>query len=389
MVLSRKTAVNPQLNPTYKARVLLVDDDEEDYLIVKKLMARSPYAPFDLDWEPDTVRAARRITECKHDAYLIDYRLEGQTGLELLGTFNLFERVAPFIILTGASDEKLEQQALDMGVADYLVKGSFDVELLSRVLRYSIQRKLLEAQRIQQLVEINRSKDEFIALASHQLRTPATAVKQYVGMLMDGYAGDLTKDQMRLLKTAYQSNERQLLVVNDILKIAQLDLEKVVLKPRRRNIGRLIETVLKDVYPAAVERSQQVDYVQPDDPVRASVDGDFFRMAIGNIIDNASKYTPEGGAITITLEGQPAGSATIEVHDEGVGIAIDDMEKLFKKFSRIQNPLSVKVGGTGLGLYWANEIIELHGGTIQVSSKLGRGTTFLITLPPAKSSTSI
>ncbi len=382
--------MNPTFNPTgskHKTCVLLVDDDEEDYLIVKRLMANIAHAPFALDWQPDSTKAAKLIAECKHDAYLIDYRLNSHTGLELLSTFSLFDRVAPFIILTGASDERIEQQALDMGVADYLVKGSFDSELLSRVLRYSIQRKLLETQRIQQLVEVNRSKDEFIALASHQLRTPATAVKQYVGMLMDGYAGDLTPDQMRLLRTAYQSNERQLLVVNDILKIAQLDLEKVVLKPRKRNIGRLIETVLKDLSPTADERSQRIEYAQPSEPVRASVDGDFFRMAVGNIIDNASKYTPEGGLISVTLQGYVGGPSTIEVRDEGVGIAPQDMEKLFKKFSRIQNSLSVKVGGTGLGLYWANEIIELHGGTIQVSSKLGKGTTFLITLPPPIRST--
>jgi signal transduction histidine kinase len=381
-IITQSNAPVLQLNPRAKAHVLLVDDDEDDYLIVKKLFSGINHTPFILDWEPDTSRAAKLIAACEHDAYLIDYRLDNQTGLDLLKQFNIFDRVSPFIILTGASDEQIEQQALDMGVADYLVKGSFDVELLSRVLRYSIQRKLLETQRIQQLVEVNRSKDEFIALASHQLRTPATAVKQYVGMLLDGYAGELSKDQVTMLKTAYQSNERQLLVVNDILKIAQLDLEKVVLKPRRRNLATLIETVLKDVYPAAVERSQHVDYLKPDTPVQASVDGEFFRMAIGNIIDNASKYTPEGGAITITLDGYAGGPPTIEVRDEGVGIAPEDMEKLFKKFSRIQNPLSVKVGGTGLGLYWANEIIELHGGTVQVSSRLGKGTSFLITLPP-------
>ncbi len=377
--------MNPQLNGKHALRVLLVDDDEEDYLIVKRLMANINYAPFVLEWEPDSAQAVRRIAERAHDAYLIDYRLNGQTGLELIGSINLFERVAPFIILTGASDELIEQQALDMGIADYLVKGSFGSELLSRVLRYSIQRKLLEAQRMQQLIDVNRSKDEFIALASHQLRTPATAVKQYVGMLMDGYAGELTSDQMRMLKTAYQSNERQLLVVNDILKIAQLDLDKVMLKPRRCNIGRLIATVLKDVYPAAIERSQHIVVNQPKEPARSSVDGDFFRMAIGNIIDNASKYTPEGGTITITIESYDNGPTTIEVRDEGVGIAAQDMEKLFKKFSRIQNPLSVKVGGTGLGLYWANEIIELHGGTVQVSSVVGKGTTFLVTLPPVSS----
>ena len=218
--------------PKHNIPILLVDDDEEDFIIVKKLADSISHTSFALEWEPDIERARARIDQAEHAAYLIDYRLAGgETGLELLGAYNLFERIEPFIILTGAGDEVIEQQAMEMGVADYLVKGSFDSELLSRVLRYSMQRKNLEAQRIQQLLEINRSKDEFIALASHQLRTPATAVKQYIGMMLEGYAGPLDEVQSDMLRTAYESNERQLSIVNDILRVAQLDLDKVVIKP--------------------------------------------------------------------------------------------------------------------------------------------------------------
>jgi len=202
-------------------------------------------------------------------------------------------------------------------------------------------------------------------------------------MLLAGYAGDLTKDQCAMLQTAYESNERQLAVVNDILRVAQLDLDKVKLKRSRHSIPKIIKGILSDVLPVANERSQEVVFTKPDGQCNAWVDEEFFRMALGNIVDNASKYTPQGGKITITLEQQTGGNTTVEVTDEGVGIATDDIDKLFKKFSRIQNPLSVEVGGTGLGLYWANEVIELHGGTIQVSSRLNKGTSFLVTIPPA------
>lgn len=364
--------------------VLLVDDDEEDFIILERIARKIHGQPFDITWEPDVAKAEQLITEGGYQAYLVDYRLGAETGLDLLGKFNLFDRVEPFIIMTGAGDEGLERQAMDLGVSDYLVKGSFDAELLSRVIRYSIQRKAMEAQRIEQLKEIGRSKDEFIALASHQLRTPATAVKQYIGMLMDGYVGDVSPDQMEMLRTAYDSNERQLAVVNDILRVAQLDLDKVAIKPVTKNLHDVIQGVLKDVRPAFNERSQDVHYSAPDDGVHADVDNEYFTMALGNIIENASKYTPSGGAIHLTLEGYAGGSATIEVRDEGVGIAAEDMDKLFKKFSRIANPLSVEVGGSGLGLYWANQIVELHDGTIQVSSTPGKGSTFLITLPPRR-----
>lgn len=383
MVEAVRNPDDPTANPD-RIPVLLVDDDEEDFIILERIARKIPGEPFAIEWEQDIAKAYERIEQGGYQAYLVDYRLGAETGLDLLGRFNLFERIEPFIIMTGAGDEGLERQAMDLGVSDYLVKGSFDPELLSRVIRYSIQRKAMESQRIEQLREIGRSKDEFIALASHQLRTPATAVKQYIGMLMDGYVGPLSEGQMEMLTTAYESNERQLAVVNDILRVAQLDLDKVVIKPASKNLHDVVQDVLKDVRPAFDERSQTVHYNRPDYNIHADIDSEYFTMALGNIIENASKYTPPGGAIHLTLEGYSGGSTTIEVRDEGVGIAAEDMDKLFKKFSRIANPLSVEVGGSGLGLYWANQVVELHDGTIQVSSTPGKGSTFLITLPPRR-----
>lgn len=365
-------------------RVLLIDDDEDDFLIVRSLLVGIPHVNFELDWVSDFAKAEQAIADAAHDVYLVDYRLGLHTGMDLLAGMNLNDRPKPFIILTGAGDEAIEREAMAIGVADYLVKGTFDSDLLSRALRYAIQRKSSETQRINQLKEINRSKDEFIALASHQLRTPATAVKQYLGMLLAGYAGDVTDDQMAMLRTANESNERQLAIVNDILRVARLDLDKVSLSRRRHSLNKIMKNILDDITPIAKERAQLITYSKPATPLYVWVDEDFFRMAISNIVDNASKYTPSGGQIVITVEQQNGGTTTIEVIDQGVGIAAEDMDKLFKKFSRIQNPLSVEVGGTGLGLYWANEVIELHGGTIQVSSRLGRGTSFMITLPARK-----
>lgn len=362
-------------------RVLLVDDDEEDYLIIRSLVTKIPDSPFKLQWESDVVQAAKIIEQETHDIYLIDYRLGHENGLELLGRFNLVQRREPFIILTGAGDERVEQKAMRMGVSDYLVKGTLDSELLSRVLRYALQRKLFEAQRVQELMEINRSKDEFIALASHQLRTPATAVKQYIGMILEGYAGDVTPEQERFLKSAYESNERQIQVVNDILRVAKLDLKKIILKKQTTDMVGLMESIVHDLMSHFKGRAQKISLHKPQEEIMIPVDTEYIRMALSNIVDNASKYTPEGKNIDISIRQNHDGTAEIEIRDQGVGITKQDLDKLFKKFSRIDNPLSVKVGGTGLGLYWSKEIIELHGGVIKVSSVVNEGTTFTIILP--------
>ena len=362
---------------TDNLRVLLVDDDEDDFLIISNLMAKIPQSPFTVEWVSTPDAAKKTIAEQRHDIYLVDYRLGSENGLEMLSEFDLLQRPEPFILLTGAGDERVEREAMRMGVADYLVKGPLDSELLSRVMRYSLQRKLLEAQRVHQLIEINRSKDEFIALASHQLRTPATAVKQYVGMILEGYAGEITPEQERFLMSAYESNERQIQVVNDILRVAKLDLKKISLKKVKTDIGNLVDSILHDAASTFKGRDQSVKYNKSKKAVYGLVDTEYLRMALGNIVDNASKYTPPGKSITVLVgKDDISNRAFVTIKDQGVGIAQEDMEKLFKKFSRIDNPLSVRVGGTGLGLYWSNEVIELHGGTIDVESELGKGTTF-------------
>jgi len=371
-----------------KTRILLVDDDEDDYLIIRSLVSKINGTPFRIDWVSTIDEAVAAIELQEHDIYLIDYRLGPENGLELLERFDLVQRPQPFIILTGAGDDRVEGRAMTMGVADYLVKGTFDAELLSRVLRYAIQRKHSEAQRIEQLMEINRSKDEFIALASHQLRTPATAVKQYVGMVLEGYAGNISDHQRQLLSSAYDSNERQIHVVNDMLLVARLDLKKMALETQPVNLGELLERIIADAAGPLKQRDQTVHYTKPTKPLYATADQEYIRMAISNVLDNASKYTPPGKSISVRVYAQGADNVCVTIKDQGVGIEAKDLDKLFKKFSRIHNPLSIQVGGTGLGLYWSKEVVQLHGGSISVESTIDKGSTFTIALqrviPPSR-----
>ncbi len=368
-------------------RILLVDDDEDDYLIIKALLQETVKPVPRLEWIATFELARQTIETAAHDVYLIDYHLGEESGLDLLKCFDLIQRRQPFIILTGAGDETVEKKAMQIGAADYLVKGAFGSDLLNRVIQYSLQRKLMEAQRIQHLVDINRSKDEFIALTSHQLRTPATAVKQYIGMLMEGYAGPITPKQADFLKHAYSSNERQLKVINAILQVAQLDLQKIHLHMIRCDINSILEECLKELMPLIQDRSQELKFQKPETALYIHGDPAHLTMAIDNILNNASKYTMPGKKVQVTLSESPNKRISIAITDQGVGIKKPDLEKLFKKFSRIDNPLSVEVGGTGLGLYWSQEIIRQHHGAIRVESKISVGTTFTLSFPMMAPST--
>jgi two-component system sensor histidine kinase/response regulator len=361
-------------------KVLIVEDDEDDWLIVKKIFSQIKKSPFIIEWAPTYQAAIDRIMQDEHDLYLLDYRLGEHSGTDILRLAHPEARRQPFILMTGVADNDLEWKSLKLAAADYLVKGSFDAILLSRTLFYALQRKFVEQQRIDQLIELNQAKEEFISIASHQLRTPATGVKQYLGMVIEGFAGDVPDAQRELLVKAYENNERQLRIISDLLKVAQVDSGKMRLRLQPIDINTIVEDVVCDQREAGQQRSQTIDLELAEHPAIADADEDTLRMVLENIIDNARKYSPEGKPVKVTVSDQ-GDEVIVRVTDQGVGIHDDDVPRLFQKFVRIDNPLSKKVGGTGLGLYWAKHIIDMHGGRISFKPSKPIGSTFIISLP--------
>lgn len=363
-------------------RVLVVDDDEEDFFLLKKTFAKIPNSPFKLDWTPSFHRAVRLIGEKKHDVFMIDYQLGEHTGLELLKLAGAEHRSEPFILLTGTDDREVEWRSMRLAAADYLIKGTINSEVLSRALYYALQRKQIEKQRLQHYMDLNRSKDEFISIASHQLRTPATAVKQYLGMVLEGFVGDIDPKQRLMLDKAYENNERQLRIVSDLLKVAQVDAGQVMLRKEAVKLNALLEDVIHDLNGVFKQRHQTVAFHPAETDPETALDLGSIRMVFENLVDNASKYSEEGKQVTISIEENPT-EITVRVSDEGVGIHQKDRSRLFEKFSRFDNPLSTKVGGTGLGLYWANKIIHLHGGTLTYEPNNPHGSSFVVGIPKA------
>lgn len=232
---------------------------------------------------------------------------------------------------------------------------------------------------VTQELAIERAKDEFVSLASHQLRTPATGVKQFLGMLREGYAGKLTSEQAEMVEDAYASNERQINIVQDMLDVARLDAGRMKLEYTKVNVGELLTAIVAEQQGTIDSRKQTLKLKAPK-ALTNMLDANRIRMVLENLISNASKYTPEGGTITVAAR-KIDGKLEVVVQDSGVGIAAEDISKLFGKFSRIANPLSTKVGGSGLGLYLAKQIVQLHGGKIVVTSSPGKGSRFTVVLP--------
>lgn len=367
------------MTKTGQIPVLLVDDDEEDYLIVKRIVAKIADTPYSLEWVSDPAEAEAVIAENRHELYLIDYRLGKTNGVSLLAGFDLFLLEQPFILLTGIRNKNIEREATEIGISDYLVKGSFDEELLERVLRYNIQRKKNEAARMQQLQEMNAAKDEFIALASHQLRTPATAVKQYIGILLEGYAGPMSDQQLEYLAIANESNDRQMAIINDLLKTAQLDAKRYRLNKVEVDVVKMLREVIAD-FDAVVALKSQTIVLEAEETACVEIDEREIRLVLVNLLENASKYSPPNTTIHTSIRSDDE-IVYLSVRDEVVGIGPKDLDTIFGKFTRVPNELSDTTSGNGLGLYWVKRIVELHDGTVHVTSEPSKGTTFEVRLP--------
>ncbi len=232
--------------------------------------------------------------------------------------------------------------------------------------------------------EVQMVKDDLLALAAHQLRTPATAVKQYIIMALEGYGGDLLPAQSKLVEKAYENNERQLRTVNEMLYVANADAGKLRLIPRSVELVQLTREAIEEQSSNIKEKRHRLVLHLPSTPLHYDADELYLRMAISNLISNAIKYTPEAGKIEVSLNVTPR-NIRIKVSDNGVGISKKQLPELFKKFSRLDNPLSIHAMGNGLGLYLARRVVELHGGRIKVTSVHTVGSEFTILLPRLKS----
>ncbi len=243
------------------------------------------------------------------------------------------------------------------------------------ILRGKANELLLEQER-----GINEAKDNLLSLASHQLRTPATGVKQYLGLLLQGFAGDLPDQQKKLLEKAYAGNERQLKTINDVLYLARLGSGRIVLSKSTFSVEQLARDIVHELHSEIETKKHKVTIKAPKRHRDFYGDAHMIRMAIENLITNAVKYTRERGKIAVTLQ-YTKEQLKITVEDNGIGIEQSQQDRLFEQFERIDSDLSIAVGGSGIGLYVVRNIAGMHDGHVEVTSALNQGSRFTMVLP--------
>ena len=235
----------------------------------------------------------------------------------------------------------------------------------------------------EQLREIDAMKSEFVSVAAHQLRTPLSGLKWSLDMLITEQVGKLSVEQKSLLMKSYESNERMISLVNNLLNVDRIEAGRTDLELTPLNMKDVVESVLYYILPQVHDKGIDLDLQAPSDLPNVHADGQKIREAVQNIIENAVKYTPQSGKVIIKLTASGS-SVTVSVSDTGIGIPKEQQGDVFKKFFRSINAVRVKTGGTGLGLFVAREIVKKHNGTVEFESEEGKGTTFRITLPVAE-----
>ncbi len=357
------------------ARILLVDDDVA-------LLEALPQAILlrmervQIDTSETATDALERIREVDYDAIVTDIKMPVMDGLALLEEIGKVRPGTPTLLITGHGEHDLAVRALRGGAYDFVAKPIDSGVAFEDGVVYTF-RNLTEERALDEL------KGEFVATVSHELRTPLAAIYGSAQTLLRDDIEIGEDKRQRLLQVIAQESERLSRVAADILLANRIDSGRLKLETGPLDVARLADDVVEQMRSCFAERDDvTLELVVSEPGSFVAGDEDKLRQVLINLVDNAVKYSPDGGAVEVRVEPNVT-SLRVSVSDEGLGIPHSEQQRIFGKFYRVDPQLSRGVGGTGLGLYICRELVRRMDGRLTVSSKEGEGSTFVVELPLA------
>ncbi len=393
--LSLEGAVKDISSGRVKTRILLIDDDAA-YVFLCKRYLRSDDTFKHTVVSAGTMHEALKICESDtFDCIVIDYRLPDDTGTEVIKQLRelLGDAMPPTIVFTADGGEEAAIEAVRSGANDFLAKRNVTQESLCRALKNAIEKGMLRkslTQRVQELEDANqllRKRNEeiqrFYHTVSHEVKTPLTAIQEFVSIVFDGLAGPIADEQKTILKYALESCDQISSHFNELLELSRFETGKMTVNLAPSSMHDVFDHCIVAATPAALAKGISLSIDEHADLPLVMMQSNRIIQVLSNLINNAIKFTDVDGKVTIESALIDDGKRLrLSVRDTGCGIPAEDTSMVFERLYQV-NPANDNQNGPGmgLGLSIASEIVRLHGSSLSVESELGVGSVFSFELP--------
>lgn len=362
-------------------RVAMVDDDYEDFVLVKRLL-RS-VGSYNLHHIDNSEDAERVLRGNEYDIALVDGRISGRSGVDLISSLSTPYPVMPMILLTGHGDDVVDEMALKAGASDFIDKKDLSARLLARSIRYAhaqfeseLRLRVSEQamRRAKEEAELSSAaKSQFLAHMSHELRTPLNAIIGFSELMLHGILGPIENDRYRdYIGDIGQSGQHLLSVINDILDLSKIEAGRRAFHLEPVQASDVVADALRLIEQKARDKGVELITDLISDAT-LNLDRRAAKQMLINLLSNAVKFTPEGGRVTISFAPNGA-QVTLSVIDNGIGIPPEKLASVLEPFAQVEQELYLTEEGTGLGLPIVKALIEAHDGHLDISSAVGRGT---------------
>jgi len=364
-------------------RVLLVEDNAGDVRLLREMFSNEKADSFELTHLVRMRDAEAHLAKGDVDIVLLDMGLPDAHGIETVQRARAVAPAIPLIVLTGLEDEALAAEAMKAGAQDYLIKGQIENRALPRALRHAIERHRMQVETDRVRVVQMQLKDEFLSHVSHELRAPLSSIHSFTSIIVDGLAGETSRQQDEYLEIIRKNVEQLQAMIEDLLMVTQAHSGQLTVEPLQTPVADAVRYAIDTLHRASEAKSIAVTFESARGQQSAFADPTRLRQILTILLDNAIKFTPVGGTVKIDvqlLQEDPT-FLRVEVSDTGRGIAPEAAEHIFERLNQVSEPEEGGRSGLGLGLYIARDLVMRHGGKIWVTSEPGHGSHFFFTVP--------
>ena len=380
----------------------MVEDNPDHAALAKNAILTSRDRKYLVDIATSAEDAMEKMKQNPVHMVISDYNLPGKNGLELLEWLNGQEIEIPFVMITGAGDEKVAVKAMQEGAYNYIVKDNVYLNVLPHVVDETFIKYLAEKEKAKyeleireknvalekanrELKKLDQLKSDFIASVSHDVRTPLNSIQESIALILDGVVSTSEEKGKRVLEIAKRSISRLTTMINDLLDFSKLEAGKMRLHIEPCDIQILIDEVLGSLKSLAEKKKIKLNFRPTEGFPKISCDAERMIQVLTNLVGNAIKFTPDSGAITVSLGLETDNRLRITVSDTGPGIAKEDLGRIFERFEQVKTASPSGSQGTGLGLSICKELVKLHGGEVWAESEVGKGSRFIVSIPVTQS----